>query len=66
MLYEDHPALKARCRGPKTVSTTVDEETDEFLEEQAEQAKVSKSEVMRRLLDFYRANTRQINSEAEL
>lgn len=66
MIYHNHPALKARCRGPKSLSTKVDEETDQFLEEQAERAEVSKAEVLRRLIDFYRANTEQINSEAEL
>jgi negative regulator of replication initiation len=66
MIYEDHPALKARCRGPKSLSTKVDQETDQFIEQQAERAGVSKCEVLRRLLDFYRANTVQINSEAEL
>jgi negative regulator of replication initiation len=66
MLKQSHPALKAKCRGPKSLSTKVDEEMYSFLERQAERAGVSKCEVLRRLLDFYRANTVQINSEAEL
>lgn len=66
MLPANHPRLKARCIGPSTLSTKVDDEMRSFVTRQAERAEVSRSEVLRRLLDFYRANEEMVNEEVEL
>lgn len=66
MLDRTHPALKARCRGSKTLSTKVDDETDSFLERQADRSGVPKSEVVRRLLDYYRERREEINQQVDL
>jgi negative regulator of replication initiation len=66
MIPADHPRLKSRCIGPSTLSTKVDDEMRSFISRQAEQAEVSRSEVLRRLLDFYRENTDFVNREVEL
>lgn len=66
MIPADHPRLKARCRGGHTLSTKVDDETNRWLARQAKMAGVSKAEVVRRVLDFYRENTDFVNREVEL
>lgn len=66
MLPETHPRLKARCRGEHTLSTKVDEETNRWLGRQAKMADVSKAEVVRRVLDYYRLKPEEINEEVEL
>lgn len=66
MLPETHPALRAQCRGEHTLSAKVDDETVRWLDRTAEQAKVSRSEVVRRFLDYCRAHERAIKDEAEL
>ena len=47
----------ADCQGQKSLSTKVDAETIEFLDEQAAQAGVTRAEFVRRLLDAYQDST---------
>lgn len=44
----------SRCKGGKTLSTKVDEETKQFIEGRSRDLDVSPSEYLRRLLDLYR------------
>lgn len=49
-------ATKSRCIGRETVSTKVDGEMRQWIEERADAAGVAVTEVLRRLLDLYRAS----------
>ena len=66
MLPETHPRLKARCRGSSTLSTSVDEETNRWVGRKASAAGVTKAEVIRRLLDYYRQNEGVVDAEVDL
>jgi hypothetical protein len=66
MLPETHPRLKARCRGSSTLSTKVDDETKRWVERKAEQSEIPASELLRRLLDYYRANESVVDDEEGL
>jgi hypothetical protein len=66
MLPEAHPKLKARCRGGRTLSTKVDGETNRWLARRAKMAGVSKAEVIRRVLDYYREYPEEVNREVDL
>ena len=50
--------IKSRCVGQRTVSTSVDDGTAEFLQEEAEVAGVTVSEFLRRLIDLYEEDRR--------
>ena len=49
-------ASKSRCIGRETVSTKVDGEMRQWIEKRAESAGVPVTELLRRLLDLYRAS----------
>ena len=49
-------ATKSRCIGRETVSTKVDGEMRQWIEERADAAGVAVTELLRRLLDLYRAS----------
>jgi hypothetical protein len=44
------------CKGTKPVGTKVDDSTRRFLEEESERLGVSRSEVLRRMIDVYRGS----------
>lgn len=60
------PHIRAKCMGPNTVSATVDEETREYLDRVARRNGVSVAEVLRRLIDFYRAFPEHVGNEVDL
>lgn len=66
MLPQTHPRLKARCIGPKTLSTRVDEQTARRIEKRARAAGIPKTELLRRLLDYYEANAAEVEEEIEI
>lgn len=46
--------LMAECLGTSPLSTKVDEETIRYIDEQAREAGVTRSEFLRQLIDLYR------------
>ena len=54
------------CGGENTLSTKVNESTRRFVEIEAEEAGVSKAEVLRRLLDLFRERPEEIREQIEL
>jgi len=52
-----HPPVRSRCGGQRTISTQVDEDTVEFLDNEAEAAGVSRADFIRLLIDTYRDST---------
>lgn len=49
-------AIKSWCVGRETLSTKVDDETREWIEKRARAAAVAPAELLRRLIDLYRAS----------
>lgn len=61
-----YPNLKSRCRGDNTLSTNVDGETLRYVEREADRAEIPKSELLRRLIDYYRGRERMMREELDL
>lgn len=64
--YSQEGRMKSRCVGQNTLSTSVDGEMRRWVNRQAERAGVSQSELLRRVLEYYRVHKKAVNAEVDL